>query len=80
MIPLAIGMNRLWLALPLVLAFSAGLAGVLIALGIVVVQFKKLADSKFGEGPIVKALPIISAIVIIGMGGWLCYDAVQNWH
>src|SRR5262249_45577313 len=45
----AIASGRLWLGLPLLLAFSAGLALVLIVIGILVVQTKSFAGSRWGE-------------------------------
>src|SRR5690606_11799728 len=46
---IAITANRLWLGVPLLLAFSAGLAAILIALGIAVVYAKRLGGRRFGE-------------------------------
>src|SRR5262249_26322584 len=40
----------LGLALPLLLAFSAGLAGVLIAIGVAVVYLKGFSSSRWGQG------------------------------
>ena len=41
-----IGSSEFWLALPALLAFSAGLAGVLVLIGILVVQFRNFAGSR----------------------------------
>jgi ABC-type nickel/cobalt efflux system permease component RcnA len=73
----AIGTQRLWLGLPLLLAFSAGLAGVLIALGIGVVYVKGFASSRWGESKLIRALPLVSATLVTVMGLWLCYDTVR---
>jgi nickel/cobalt exporter len=78
MLVLAVGMNLFWLALPLLLAFSAGLAGVLVLVGVLVVKFRHFAGSRWGEGRLVRALPIVSAIMVTVMGFWLCYEAVQG--
>jgi ABC-type nickel/cobalt efflux system permease component RcnA len=64
-------------ALPLVLAFSAGLAGVLVAIGMLVVTSKRFAGSRFGESRLFRALPLISALLVTGIGLWLFYDASQ---
>jgi ABC-type nickel/cobalt efflux system permease component RcnA len=77
MLFLAVGMNLLWLAFPLLLAFSAGLAGVLVLIGILVVKAKGFADSHWGESRLMRSLPIISAAVVTLMGLWLCYDSVR---
>jgi ABC-type nickel/cobalt efflux system permease component RcnA len=73
----ALSVQRAWLGLPLLLAFSAGLASVLIAIGIGVVYLKGFASSKFGESWLVRSLPIISAALVMLMGLWLCYDSVR---
>jgi ABC-type nickel/cobalt efflux system permease component RcnA len=69
--------QRAWLALPLVLAFSAGLATVLVAIGIAVVSVKGFASSHFGESRLVRALPIVSAVCVTALGLWMCYDSVH---
>jgi len=77
MLFLAVGMNLLWFAVPLLLAFSAGLAGVLVLIGILVVKAKGFAGSHWGESRFFRALPIISAALVTGIGLWLCYDSVR---
>jgi ABC-type nickel/cobalt efflux system permease component RcnA len=69
--------QRAWLALPLVLAFSAGLATVLVAIGIAVVSVKGFASSHFGESRLVRALPVVSAVCVTALGLWMCYDSVH---
>jgi nickel/cobalt exporter len=78
MLVLAVGMNLFWLAFPLLVAFSVGLAGVLVLVGILVVKFRAFAGSRWGEGRLVRALPIVSAVLVTAMGFWLCYEAVQR--
>jgi ABC-type nickel/cobalt efflux system permease component RcnA len=73
-----IGSSRFWLVLPAILAFSAGLAIVLVAIGIVVVQVPRFVESRWGNGRIIRALPIVSAIVVTLMGLWLCYEGVHG--
>jgi ABC-type nickel/cobalt efflux system permease component RcnA len=74
--------GRLALALPLLLAFSAGLAAVLVGLGIGVVSARRWAGARWGQHPrwrhLVRVLPLISAVVIAGMGLWLCYDSLYR--
>lgn len=77
MLGFAVSAQRLWLAVPLLLAFSAGLAGVLVAIGIAVVYAKGFASSHWGESRLVKALPLLSAALVTGLGLWLCYDSVH---
>ena len=75
---LAVGMNLFWLALLVLLAFSAGLASVLVLIGIAVVKFRGILGDRWGEGRLVRALPILSAIVVTLMGFWICYEAVNG--
>jgi ABC-type nickel/cobalt efflux system permease component RcnA len=73
----AVAADKLWLGLPLLLAFSAGLASVLILIGIGVVYVKGFATSRVGDGRIVRALPLISAVLVTGLGLWLCYETLH---
>jgi ABC-type nickel/cobalt efflux system permease component RcnA len=77
MLALAVAAQRLWLALPLLLAFSAGLASVLIAIGIGVVYVKGFASSRLGDGRVIRALPLVSAVLVTVLGLWLCYDSLH---
>jgi ABC-type nickel/cobalt efflux system permease component RcnA len=74
--------QRAWLGPPLVLAFSAGLAGVLVALGLSVVYARNFAGARWGGWdrlrPLVRALPLVSAAVITTLGLWLCYDSLPR--
>ncbi len=79
MLALAISAGRLWLGLPLLLAFSAGLAGVLVAIGVGVVYARNFAGKHWGGTerlrPLLRALPLVSAAFITLMGLWLCYGS-----
>ena len=79
MLMLAISAQRLWLAVPLLLAFSAGLAGVLVVLGIAVVRAGEAARARMGGQErfekLVRALPIVSAAVITVLGLILTFTA-----
>ena len=77
MLLVAVSTNLLALALPMLLAFSAGLASVLIAIGILVVRVKGFAGSRFGDSRFFRALPVISAVLVTGLGLWLCYESVH---
>jgi ABC-type nickel/cobalt efflux system permease component RcnA len=77
MLCVAVSAQRLWLGLPLLLAFSAGLAAVLIVLGVSVVHARNWAGARWGGQfrRVVRALPLASAALITVMGLWLCYDS-----
>jgi ABC-type nickel/cobalt efflux system permease component RcnA len=78
----AVTVHRLWLALPLLLAFSAGLASVLVLLGVLVVSAKRVAQQRLGEDSrfqrVFRALPIVSAAVIMLMGLWLSRESLAQ--
>jgi ABC-type nickel/cobalt efflux system permease component RcnA len=78
---LAISAQRLWLGVPLLLAFSAGLAGVLVSLGISVVWARDWAAARWGGGPrvrqLARVLPLVSAALITSLGLWLCYASLH---
>ena len=74
----AVTMNKLWWALPLLLAFSAGLAGVLVAIGILVVQTRLLAGKHWENSRLFRALPLVSALLVTALGLWLCYKGVNG--
>jgi ABC-type nickel/cobalt efflux system permease component RcnA len=60
-------------ALPVLLAFSAGLAAVLVAIGVAVVKAKGTVGARWAESRAFKALPIVSAALVTCIGLWLCY-------
>ena len=78
MLIFAVGKGYLDRALPLLLAFSAGLAGVLITIGMLVVTSKRFAGSHLGDSRLFRALPIVSAALVMCLGLWLCYDAMNT--
>ena len=73
----AVAAQRVALGLPLLLAFSAGLAGVLVLIGVLVVKAKGFAGSHFGESRFFKVLPLVSAVLVTILGMWLCYDSLH---
>lgn len=70
--------NQVWLGVPLLLAFSAGLAGVLVLIGVLVVYLRGFANSRLGEGRVVKSLPLVSAALVLLLGLWLCWESVPH--
>jgi ABC-type nickel/cobalt efflux system permease component RcnA len=74
----AVGTKEMWLVLPAVLVFSAGLAIVLVIIGILVVQVPRFVESRYGNGRLLNALPIVSSILVTLMGLWLCYEGTRG--
>jgi ABC-type nickel/cobalt efflux system permease component RcnA len=73
----AISARMLWLALPLLVAFSAGLAGVLIAIGLAVVYAKGVAGARWSESRVWRALPLVSAAALVVLGLMLCRESLS---
>ncbi len=75
---ITIGTSEIWLVLPAVAVFSAGLAVVLVVIGVLIVQVPKVIETRFGSGRVLHALPIVSAILVTLMGLWVCYEGVHG--
>lgn len=65
---LAVGLHRIGLGLTLIVAFSVGLAAVLITIGVLTVKARPLMERFSGEGKWIQRLPVISSLVIIVVG------------
>ena len=74
----AISLHRVAYGLLLVVAFSAGLAGVLTAVGLAFVYAGRLLKSTGGFGRAARLLPIFSALVITCAGIAICYQALDQ--
>jgi len=72
----ALAMGRLGFALPLLLAFSLGLGAVLVGLGIGVVYAYRAGTKRFHESRWFRFLPAVSALFLVGVGVWLCKQAI----
>ena len=64
-----------------ILAFSAGLAGVLVTIGVGVVYAGKFAQARWGDTEQFRrraaALPLVSAVLVTALGLWLCYKSIH---
>jgi ABC-type nickel/cobalt efflux system permease component RcnA len=65
----AIGLDRIILGLGLIVAFSFGLAAVLIAIGILLVRFRGKSDRLGKPGSTWQRwLPLVSAVIVTVLG------------
>jgi nickel/cobalt transporter (NicO) family protein len=64
----AISLHRVAFGLLLIVAFSLGLASVISGIGILAVTAKRAFSRVSFEGPIVRALPAVSALVVLTLG------------
>lgn len=74
----AISLHRTGYGLLLVLAFSAGLACVLTAVGLLFLYAAKLFERPLTQSRIARLLPIASSLVIASAGGAICYQAAAG--
>ncbi|HUR98042.1 MAG TPA: hypothetical protein VMZ26_08270 [Pyrinomonadaceae bacterium] len=72
----AINLNRVGYGLILTVAFSLGLAATLTAVGLIFVYGKNMfTGSRFSQSWIIKALPVMSAMVIATLGAVICWQS-----
>jgi ABC-type nickel/cobalt efflux system permease component RcnA len=73
----ATSLNQVGFAVPLLFAFSAGLGAVLVLLGVGVVWAHKRGAVKFQESRWFRALPLVSAVLLVAVGFWLCQEGLR---
>lgn len=73
----AISLHRVGYGLALVVAFSVGLAATLTCIGLAFVYAGRFIKRPVGDSRLVRALPILSAMVIAFIGAAICYEALS---
>lgn len=71
----AVAINRILLGLALIVSFSLGLAVVLIVIGLLMVNSRRLFDRMGAFDRIAPLMPIVSALVVLALGFGLTYGA-----
>jgi ABC-type nickel/cobalt efflux system permease component RcnA len=74
----SISLQRIGYGLVLIVAFSLGLATVLTVVGLIFVYAGKLTETGLEKNPVVRILPIGSALVVAGAGMVICYQALRQ--
>ena len=74
----AIALHRLAFGLALIVAFSLGLAATITGIGLVAVLARRAFSRVSLEGPVVRALPALSAVVILLVGVALTVRALPG--
>ncbi len=64
----AISLHRVGYGLVLIVAFSFGLAASISGIGLVAVTAKRLFARTSFQGPLIRLLPAVSAVVVLGLG------------
>ncbi|MFN0083866.1 MAG: nickel/cobalt transporter [Blastocatellia bacterium] len=72
----AISINRVGYGLALIVAFSLGLAAVLTAIGLAFVYAGRAMELLPRAGALLRAIPVLSALVITALGAIICYQAL----
>jgi ABC-type nickel/cobalt efflux system permease component RcnA len=74
----AIALHRVGFGLALIVAFSLGLAATITGIGLVAVMARRAFSRVSFEGRLVRALPAVSALVILGVGVVLTARAIPD--
>jgi nickel/cobalt transporter (NicO) family protein len=75
---IAIAINRVLIGISLITTFSLGMAVVLIAIGVLMVQSQRLIVRFDASQRITQLIPIASALVVIVLGATITYNAIQR--
>ena len=73
----AMAQGRIGFAIPLLIAFSTGLALVLVLLGVGVVYANRAGGRRFAGQTWFRYLPIASALLLVGLGIWFLRDGYR---
>jgi nickel/cobalt exporter len=74
----AIALHRVGLGLALIVAFSAGLASTITAIGLVAVLARRAFGRLRLDNPVIRALPAASALVVLAVGLGITIDALPE--
>jgi ABC-type nickel/cobalt efflux system permease component RcnA len=74
----AIALHRVGLGLALILAFSVGLAATVTAVGLVAVLARRAFSRLSLNGPLLRTLPAVSALVILAVGIGITVNALPE--
>ena len=79
----AISLHRVGFGLLLIVAFSLGLASVLVAIGLALVYAGRFVERRRVGGPLLRVLPAVSAAIITLVGLAITLQALAQvgvWH
>jgi ABC-type nickel/cobalt efflux system permease component RcnA len=75
---ISISLRRIGFGLVILVAFSLGLAAVLISIGVAMVLAAPALKRLSGEGPWVRALPLASAAIVTLLGMVIALQAARS--
>ena len=79
----AISLHRVGFGLLLIVAFSLGLASILVAIGLALVYAGRFVERRRFGGPLLRVLPAVSAAIITLVGLAITLQALSQvgvWH
>jgi ABC-type nickel/cobalt efflux system permease component RcnA len=74
----AVNLGSVLAGMVIIAAFSVGMAAVLVAVGILMVKARSLAERFSGETRWVKALPVASGAVLFLLGAFLTFQSLSH--
>jgi len=74
----AISLHRVGFGLALIVAFSLGLAATITSIGLLAVFARRAFGRLALDGPVVRALPAVSAVVILAVGIGITVNALPE--
>jgi nickel/cobalt transporter (NicO) family protein len=74
----AIALHRIGLGLALIVAFSVGLAATITGIGLVAVLARRAFGRVRLDGPVIRALPAVSAMLILALGIGMILNALPE--
>ena len=74
----AISINRVGLGLLMIVAFSIGLALVLMAIGLMMVYARSFMERVSGQGKLWRILPVFSSLIVAGLGAVIAVQALVS--
>ncbi|MBN2044771.1 MAG: hypothetical protein JW757_07115 [Anaerolineales bacterium] len=75
---IAVTLNRIGFGLSLIVSFSLGLAVILIIIGLMIVEGRRLFERLRWFNQVAFIMPVISALIVLGLGAVLTVGAAQN--
>lgn len=75
---IAVALNRILMGISLILAFSSGMALVLVAIGLVIVKTSRTFTSSDRLSRLAPAISVLSSVVVLGLGLGLTWQAFQG--
>ena len=75
---IAVTINRIGFGLSLIISFSLGLAVILILIGLMIVEGRRLFERLRWFDQVAFVMPIVSALIVLGLGAVLTVGALQN--